>query len=238
MTVKNNYFAWQVFLFGFVIAALTESVIQITRNYFFCLVKGNRLATDVPKIIQLNFFHRDANPETTAANLTAFGQTVKPKKCPPSAKKRKKQNPVEVTLQSVCVDSEVLCDTDLSYEKKSEEKVAMVSDDFADTEALALDSDAFLKVDVLNDSFSEIKTELPYANVGRKQNDLRDEDLKNEDDSLDDDKDLSEWLSNSELEKNEIFSFCCPYCSTVCAQEDDIISHVKTEHPEHENILR
>lgn len=199
------------------------------------MVKGNRLATDVPKII--NFFHRDAKPETTAANLTAFGQTVKPKKSPASAKKRKKQNHVEVTLQSVCVDSEVLCDTVL-YDTKIEEKSEIEHEDFADTETLALNSDAFLKVDILNDSFSEIKPELPYASVSRKQSDTRDKDLKNEDDSLDDDKDLSQWLSNGELEKSEIFSFCCPYCNTVCGQEEHIVNHIKTEHPEHENILR
>lgn len=143
-------------------------------------------------------------------------------------------------MQSVCIDSEVLCDNDLPYDKKSEEKREVVGnehEDFADTETLTLDN-AFLKVDDLNDSFSEIKTELPYTSVARKRSDTHDEDLKDEDDSLDDDKDFSEWFSNGELEKNEMFNFCCQYCSTVCAQEEDIINHIKAEHPGHENILR
>lgn len=110
------------------------------------------------------------------------------------------------------------------------------------------------------DTFAHLKQECTYSVSTKKQKtcsvapqikeDIKNEDdagsvgeadglnpLSDEDDSADDDKALSEWLTKNEIEKDELFSFCCQFCSAVYNQEEEIINHVKEQHPDKADLI-
>lgn len=100
-----------------------------------------------------------------------------------------------------------------------------------------------------SDEFSVVKHEFPYSinikirektKTAKQDKEKENSDSSEEifgldprsDEEIDDGKALNEWLTKNEIEKEDLFSFCCEHCTAMFHQEEEIVNHVKEQHPD------